>query len=101
MDLAEAHVIALKRLTENNGYEIFNLGSGNGQTVMEMIRAMSEACGRDIPYTIDPRRPGDIDTILCEPSKATKVLGFTVRRDIKQMCADLWRWQQANPNGYE
>ncbi|KAJ2804424.1 hypothetical protein H4R21_001645 [Coemansia helicoidea] len=101
MDLAEAHVIALKRLAENHGYEIFNLGSGNGQTVLEMIRAMSEACGRDIPYKIDPRRPGDIDTILCEPSKAAKVLGFTVRRDLKQMCTDLWRWQQANPNGYE
>ncbi|KAJ1733957.1 hypothetical protein LPJ61_001312 [Coemansia biformis] len=101
MDLAEAHVIALKRLTENHGYEIFNLGSGTGQTVLEMIRTMSEVCGRDIPYTIDPRRAGDIDTILCEPSKAAKELGFVVRRDLKQMCADLWRWQQTNPNGYE
>ncbi|KAJ2776376.1 hypothetical protein H4R18_005704 [Coemansia javaensis] len=100
MDLAEAHVIALRRLAENNGYEIFNLGSGTGQTVLEMIHAMSEACGRVIPYTLDPRRPGDIDTILCDPQKATEVLGFTVRRDLKQMCADLWRWQQSNPNGY-
>ncbi|KAJ2851856.1 hypothetical protein IWW36_000817 [Coemansia brasiliensis] len=100
MDLAEAHVVALKRLTNNNGYEIFNLGSGTGQTVLEMIAAMKEACGRDIPYVNDPRRAGDIDTILCDPTKASKELGFTVHRDLKQMCADLWRWQQNNPNGY-
>ncbi|KAJ2501319.1 hypothetical protein GGH96_002018 [Coemansia sp. RSA 1972] len=100
MDLAEAHVVALRRLTSNRGYEVFNLGSGSGQSVLEMIAAMSDACGRKIPYVIDPRRPGDIDTILCDPSKASTELGFTVRRDLKQMCADLWRWQQNNPNGY-
>ncbi|KAJ1759513.1 hypothetical protein LPJ77_006258 [Coemansia sp. RSA 2523] len=100
MDLAEAHVVALQRLTSNRGYEVFNLGSGSGQSVLEMIAAMSDACGRKIPYVIDPRRAGDIDTILCDPSKASTELGFTVRRDLKQMCADLWRWQQNNPNGY-
>ncbi|KAJ2610103.1 hypothetical protein H4S08_003766 [Coemansia sp. RSA 1365] len=100
MDLAEAHVIALKRLSEKHGYEIFNLGSGTGQTVLEMIDAMSEACGHKIPYVNDPRRAGDIDTILCDPERASKVLGFTVRRDLKQICADLWRWQQLNPDGY-
>ncbi|KAI9476926.1 hypothetical protein LPJ78_000939 [Coemansia sp. RSA 989] len=100
MDLAEAHVVALKRLASNNGYEIFNLGSGTGQTVLEMIAAMAEACGREIPYVNDPRRAGDIDTILCDPTKASKELGFTVHRDLKQMCADLWRWQQNNPDGY-
>ncbi|KAJ1835774.1 hypothetical protein LPJ63_000838 [Coemansia sp. RSA 2711] len=100
MDLAEAHVVALRRLTQNQGYEIFNLGSGTGQSVLEMIAAMSAACGRPIPYVNDPRRPGDIDTILCDPSKASRELGFTVHRDLKQMCADLWRWQQNNPNGY-
>ncbi|KAJ2080268.1 hypothetical protein H4R24_003186 [Coemansia sp. RSA 988] len=100
MDLAEAHVIALKRLSEKHGYEIFNLGSGTGQTVIEMIDAMSEACGHKIPYVNGPRRPGDIDTILCDPTKASEVLGFSVHRGIKQMCEDLWRWQQLNPNGY-
>ncbi|KAJ2156987.1 hypothetical protein GGF46_004807 [Coemansia sp. RSA 552] len=101
MDLAEAHVVALRRLQESRGYEIFNLGSGTGQSVLEMINAMSEACGREIPYVVDPRRAGDIDTILCDPSLASKALGFTVHRDLKQMCADLWRWQQNNPNGYQ
>ncbi|KAJ2719651.1 hypothetical protein GGI07_005085 [Coemansia sp. Benny D115] len=100
MDLAEAHVLALKRLPRNHGYEIFNLGSGTGQTVLEMIDAMSAACGHKIPYVIDPRRPGDIDTIVCDPKKATEELGFKVSRDLSKMCADLWRWQAANPNGY-
>ncbi|KAJ2358135.1 hypothetical protein GGF43_001015 [Coemansia sp. RSA 2618] len=100
MDLAEAHVAALRRLEGGHGYEVFNLGSGTGQSVLEMIRAMSDACGHAIPYTVDARRAGDIDTILCDPTKAERVLGFSVRRDLKQMCADLWRWQQNNPNGY-
>ncbi|KAJ2399144.1 hypothetical protein GGI23_002824 [Coemansia sp. RSA 2559] len=101
MDLAEAHVVALRRLPEAHGYEVFNVGSGTGQTVLEMIDAFSEACGRKIPYVIEGRRDGDIDTILCDPTKATKELGFKVHRDIKQMCVDLWRWQENNPNGYE
>ncbi|KAJ1735108.1 hypothetical protein H4S06_002164 [Coemansia sp. BCRC 34490] len=100
MDLAEAHVVALRRLLENRGYEIFNVGSGTGQTVLEMIDAFSEACGRRIPYVIDDRRDGDIDTILCDPTKAVNELGFKVHRDLKQMCSDLWRWQENNPNGY-
>ncbi|KAJ1900615.1 hypothetical protein LPJ66_001360 [Kickxella alabastrina] len=100
MDLAEAHVIALERLTGNHGYEVFNLGSGAGQSVLEMIDAMSIACGHKIPYVIDPRRSGDIDTIVCDPKKANEVLGFKVSRDLTKMCTDLWRWQVANPEGY-
>ncbi|KAI9504681.1 hypothetical protein GGI25_000669 [Coemansia spiralis] len=101
MDLAEAHVVALKRLPLHKGYEVFNVGSGTGQTVLEMIEAMSEACGKKIPYVLEGRRPGDIDTILCDPTKSTKELGFQVSRDLKQMCTDLWRWQKNNPNGYK
>ncbi|KAJ2001193.1 hypothetical protein GGI04_003415 [Coemansia thaxteri] len=101
MDLAEAHVAALRRLPANQGYEVFNIGSGSGQTVLEMIDAMSAACGKKIPYSEDPRRSGDIDTILCDPTKAAEVLGFKVSRSLEQMCADLWRWQTTNPNGYE
>ncbi|KAJ2231281.1 hypothetical protein IWW45_005522 [Coemansia sp. RSA 485] len=100
MDLAEAHVAALKKLSQGCGYQIFNVGSGAGQSVLEMVNAMSEACGHQIPYVIDARRPGDIDTIVCDPSKAEKELGFKVTRDLRQMCADLWRWQVANPEGY-
>ncbi|KAJ1644636.1 hypothetical protein J3B02_005456 [Coemansia erecta] len=100
MDLAEAHVVALKKLTQNCGYQVFNVGSGSGQSVLEMVNAMTEACGHQIPFVIDPRRPGDIDTIVCDPSKAGNELGFKVTRDLKQMCADLWRWQVANPEGY-
>ncbi|KAJ2721210.1 hypothetical protein GGI07_004136 [Coemansia sp. Benny D115] len=100
MDLAEAHVLALKRLFTRGGYEIFNLGSGAGQTVLEMIDAMSVACGHEIPYVIDPRREGDIDVIVCNIDKATNELGFKVSRDLSKMCEDLWRWQVANPNGY-
>ncbi|KAJ1719436.1 hypothetical protein LPJ53_005812 [Coemansia erecta] len=100
MDLAEAHVVALKRLVEKRGYEIFNLGSGEGQSVLEMIEAMSVACGHKIPYVIDPRRSGDIDTIVCDPTRANKELGFQVTRNLEKMCQDLWRWQVNNPNGY-
>ncbi|KAJ1951327.1 hypothetical protein FBU59_000224 [Linderina macrospora] len=100
MDLAEAHVAALKRLTDNHGYEVFNLGSGTGQSVLEMVDAMSAACGHKIPYVNDPRRPGDVATVICDPSKSAKELGFTVSRDLKTMCEDLWRWQENNPNGY-
>ncbi|KAJ2258927.1 hypothetical protein GGI13_000334 [Coemansia sp. RSA 455] len=100
MDLAEAHVAALKRLPANQGYEVFNIGSGSGQSVLEMIDAMSVACGHSIPYSKDARRSGDIDTILCDPTKAADVLGFKVSRTLQQMCTDLWRWQTANPNGY-
>ncbi|KAI8318929.1 UDP-glucose 4-epimerase [Martensiomyces pterosporus] len=101
MDLAEAHVAALKRLPADHGYEVFNLGSGSGQSVLEMIDSMSIACGHEIPYVNDPRRAGDVATVICDPTKSSQVLGFTVSRDIKQMCADLWRWQESNPSGYD
>ncbi|KAJ1944500.1 hypothetical protein EC988_005974 [Linderina pennispora] len=100
MDLAEAHVAALKRLPDNHGYEVFNLGSGTGQSVLEMIDAMSVACGHKIPHVNDPRRPGDVATVICNPDKAAGELGFKVSRDLKSMCEDLWRWQENNPNGF-
>ncbi|KAJ2001874.1 hypothetical protein H4R26_003897 [Coemansia thaxteri] len=101
MDVAEAHVAALKRLRANQGYEVFNIGSGSGQTVLEMINAMSAACGKKIPYSEDPRRSGDNDAVICNPTKAAEMLGFRVTRSLEQICADLWRWQTVNPNGYE
>ncbi|KAJ1722055.1 hypothetical protein LPJ53_003494 [Coemansia erecta] len=100
MDLAEAHVAALKRLDEKRGYEVFNLGSGAGQSVLEMIKAMEAACGHPIPYVVEPRRSGDIDTIVCDPTSAEKELGFRVTRGLDKMCEDLWRWQKNNPDGY-
>ncbi|KAJ1920748.1 hypothetical protein H4219_001147 [Mycoemilia scoparia] len=101
MDLAEGHLAALKKLGEKKcGFDVYNLGSGTGYSVLEMIRAMSKACGHDIPYIFDKRRPGDLGTVVCDPSKSEAELGFKVKHGLEEMCADLWRWQSNYPNGY-
>ncbi len=100
VDLAKGHVKAIKKLEEKAGVSIYNLGTGKGYSVLDVLHAFERACGRELPYVIKPRRPGDIATCYADPSKAAKELGWTAEKGIDEMCADSWRWQSANPNGY-
>ncbi len=100
-DLAEGHVKALAHMDEQKSCEIYNLGTGVGYSVLDVVRAFEKACGKKLPYVIAPRRPGDIDICYCDPSKARKELGFAARYDLQDMCRDSWNWQQKNPEGYE
>ena len=99
-DLADGHVRALKKLEEKAGVSIYNLGTGNGYSVLQVVAAFEKACGRKIPYEIRPRREGDIATCYCDPSKAKKELGWEAKYGIDEMCAHSWNWQSKNPNGY-
>jgi UDP-glucose 4-epimerase len=101
VDLAEGHVAALTWLFEHPGSLTVNLGTGRGYSVLEVVKAYEAASGRQIPYEIAPRRPGDIDASYADPSLAQRMLGWRAVRGIEQMCADSWRWQQLNPNGFE
>jgi UDP-glucose 4-epimerase len=101
VDLALGHVAALRRLTEKPGCCVYNLGSGNGNSVLQVVEAFKKASGKPIPYAIKDRRPGDIGTCYANADKALKELKWKTTRDIDEMCADGWRWQSANPNGYE
>ncbi|SPD72304.1 UDP-galactose-4-epimerase [uncultured Desulfobacterium sp.] len=101
VDLAIGHLKAIERLKDNPGVVTYNLGTGNGYSVLEMVRAFEKACGRNIPYQIVERRPGDVATCYADPSLAGRELNWTAARGIDDMCADAWRWQYNNPNGYE
>ncbi|MDM0067692.1 UDP-glucose 4-epimerase GalE [Variovorax sp. J31P207] len=101
MDLAEGHVAALRHAESQAGLATLNLGTGRGASVLEVVKAFERACGRPIPYEIGERRPGDVPAYWGDPALAQATLGWTARRGIDQMCADSWRWQQANPRGYE
>ena len=101
VDLADGHVKAIKKLADKEGVSIYNLGTGNGYSVFQVIKAFEKACGHPIKYEIKPRRPGDIATCYCDPSKAKKELGWEAKYGIEEMCADSWRWQSMNPNGFE
>lgn len=101
MDLAEGHIAALKKLDEKPGLVTYNLGTGIGYSVLDIIKAFSKACGKEIPYKITARRAGDIDACYADPSKAEKELGWKARRNLDQMCEDSWRWQSMNPDGYK
>lgn len=103
VDLALGHVKALSAImsTSSLGVSIYNLGTGQGNSVMEMIKAFEKASGKNIPYTIVDRRSGDIATCYADASKAAKELGWVAERFIDEMCADAWRWQSQNPYGYE
>lgn len=101
VDLALGHVASIKKLKENPGVKIYNLGTGNGYSVLDIVKNFEEATGVKIPYVIKGRRAGDIATCYCDASLAKKELGWEAKRDLKQMCADSWRWQSNNPNGYE
>ena len=100
VDLAVGHVKALKKLKDHCGLNIYNLGTGNGYSVLEVIKAYEKACKKTIPYEIKPRRAGDIAVCYADASKAEKELGFQVRYDMDKMCEDAWRWQKNNPRGY-
>ena len=100
VDLAEGHVKALEHIATKTGVtDVFNLGSGKGYSVSEIVTAYEKACGHKIPHEFAPRRPGDVPVCYADTTKATEVLGFTVSRDIDEMCEDSWRWQSMNPNG--
>ena len=100
VDLAAGHVKAIEKLRENPGVEVYNLGTGNGYSVLQVVAAFEKACGHAIPYEIKPRREGDIATCYCNPEKAEKELGWVAKYGIDEMCEDSWRWQSTNPNGY-
>ena len=100
-DLAKGHICSLPRLMETASVNIYNLGTGRGYSVLEMIKGFEKACGHEIPYKIAPRRPGDIAACFADPSKAKTELGWTADLDIEQMCKDAWHWQQKNPKGYD
>ncbi len=100
MDLAEGHVKALKKFDDEPGVYIYNLGTGHGYSVLEVINAFSKAVGFDIPYSIKPRRAGDIAECYADPSKAKAELGWEAKRGLDEMCEDGWRWQKNNPNGF-
>jgi len=100
VDLARGHVKAVEKLKCNKGAEIYNLGTGKGYSVLEVVKAFEKACGHSIKYQIKPRRAGDIASCYCNPYKAKKYLNWTAEYDIDQMCQDAWRWQQNNPNGF-
>ncbi len=99
-DLARGHVDILPKLFSRPGVVIYNLGTGQGYSVLDMIKAFERACGKKIPYEITARRPGDIAACYADPSKAKKELGWQARKGIDDMCRDAWNWQVKNPKGY-
>ncbi|MBO6586522.1 MAG: UDP-glucose 4-epimerase GalE [Gracilimonas sp.] len=101
VDLAIGHLKALEKLTSDPGLVIYNLGTGKGTSVLEMVKAFEKASGKEVPYKITPRRPGDIAACYADPSKAEDELGWTAERGIEEMCRDAWKWQSENPNGYK
>ncbi len=101
VDLAKGHVKAIEKIRQNPGIEIYNLGTGTGYSVLDIVKNFEEASGVKIPYVIKDRRAGDITTCYSDASKAEKELGWKAQYGIKEMCEDSWRWQKNNPNGYD
>ena len=101
VDLAEGHVAALRYLLDERRGITVNLGTGQGHSVLELVKAFEKASGRPVPYEIVPRRPGDIDASYADPSLARKLLKWRATRDLQTMCEDSWRWQSKNPHGFE
>ena len=100
VDLAVGHVKAIDYIFTNPGLDVINLGTGVGYSVLDMVKAFSKACGKEIPYEIKPRREGDIAMCYADPAKALEVLGWKAERGLDEMCEDTWRWQSQNPKGY-
>ena len=100
VDLAKGHVAALQKLKPGNGLSVYNLGTGSGSSVMEVLHAYEKAVGHPLPYVVVERRPGDIATSYCNPAKAERELGWKAEKNIEDMCRDSWKWQSMNPNGY-
>ena len=100
VDLAKGHVKALKKLAPGSGVNIYNLGTGKGYSVLDVLHAFEKACGKTLPYEIKPRRAGDIATCYSDATKAKVELGWEAKRNLDDMCRDAWNWQSKNPNGY-
>ena len=100
VDLAKGHVAAVNRLSKS-GVHVFNLGTGKGYSVLDMIHAFSKACGFSLPYEMKPRRAGDVAVCYASSEKARRELGWTAEYDLEKMCSDQWNWQKNNPNGYQ
>ncbi len=100
-DLAAGHVKAVEKFASKPGLAVYNLGTGHGYSVLDIVNNFMEATGVNIPYEFQPRRAGDVPVCYCSASKAEKELGWTAKRDLKKMCEDSWRWQKNNPNGYD
>jgi UDP-glucose 4-epimerase len=100
VDLADGHLAALEALADRGGCHAWTLGTGRGHSVLEVVHAFARASGRQIPYDVVPRRPGDVAATFADPAKAQAELGWTARLDLDAMCADTWRWQSMNPQGY-
>ena len=101
VDLAKGHVKALAKIKDKSGLNIYNLGTGVGYSVLDVVKNFEEATGVKVPYVIKPRRAGDIAICYSDASKAKRELGWVAEKGIKEMCADSWRWQKNNPNGFE
>ncbi len=102
VDLADGHVKAVNNILDGKkGVQIFNLGTGKGYSVLDIVKAFSKAYGKELPYKIAPRRPGDLAVCFSDPTKAKEVLGWEAKRGIDDMCRDSWNWQSNNPNGYD
>ena len=100
VDLAEGHLCAIQYAEQHTGCEIFNLGTGRGVSVLEMVNTFSEVNHVPVPYVIGPRRAGDLATVYADPAKAKNVLGWEAKKTVADMCRDSWNWQSKNPNGY-
>jgi len=101
VDLAKGHVKATDYALAHTGADVFNLGTGNGSSVLDLVKTFEEVNGVPVPYKIVPRRPGDVATCYSDPAKAKEMLGWVAEKDLKDMCRDTWRWQSQNPNGFE
>ena len=101
VDLVKGHLKALDYLKGRTGVEAFNLGTGKGHSVLELVETFTNVSGEDIPYEVVDRRPGDVAICYADPGKAAKVLGWRAEKNLRDMCTDSWRWQKQNPNGYE
>lgn len=100
VDLAAGHLQALDYVMDQTGVEAFNLGTGTGYSVLDLVRAFEQESGKSVPYRVTDRRPGDIATCFADPTKSKQMLGFEAKHDIRDMCRDAWNWQSNNPNGY-
>ncbi|MGI2293470.1 UDP-glucose 4-epimerase GalE [Paenibacillus sp. GXUN7292] len=101
VDLARGHIKALEKIRNSTGVDAYNLGTGKGYSVLEMVAAFEQASGRNIPFSIADNRPGDVAVCYASPAKAKEILDWEAQIDIQEMCEDAWRWQLQNPNGYE
>ena len=101
VDLARGHVAAIEKASQNCGLFVCNLGTGKGYSVLDILHAYEKACGKELPYVMDPRRPGDIAACYADPQKAWDEMGWKAQHGIEEMCASSWKWQSQNPNGYK